>query len=79
MLTYRAFIDTHSHSVLVMGISSGLMMDTPPDGKGDKEKLLGGMMVKKLFGITCSRASRCKCKKAPSPVRYRLQFGAQGA
>ena len=34
------FIDTHSHSVMVMGISSGLVMDTPPDGRGDKDKML---------------------------------------
>ncbi len=34
------FIDTHSHTMLVMGISSGLMMDTPPDGVGDKAKML---------------------------------------
>ncbi len=34
------FIDTHSHTALVMGIASGLMMDTPPDGQGDKEGML---------------------------------------
>ncbi len=34
------FIDTHSHSALVSAISSGLMMDTPPDGMGDKDKML---------------------------------------
>ncbi len=34
------FIDTHSHTMLVMGMASGLMMDTPPDGKGDKDEML---------------------------------------
>ncbi len=37
------FIDTHSHSACVMGISTGLMMDTPADGKGNKEKMLKGV------------------------------------
>ena len=37
------FIDTHSHTVAVMGIATGLMMDTPADGKGNKEKMLKGV------------------------------------
>ncbi len=39
-LMLPGFIDTHSHSVMVMGIASGLMLDTPPDGRGNKEKML---------------------------------------
>ncbi len=39
-LMLPGFIDTHSHTALVMGIASGLMMDTPPDGRGDKEEML---------------------------------------
>ena len=34
------FIDSHSHTNLLMGLASGLMMDTPPDGVGDKDKML---------------------------------------
>ncbi len=39
-LMLPGFIDTHSHTAVVMGLSSGLMMDTPPDGRGDTEKML---------------------------------------
>lgn len=34
------FVDTHSHTVVLAGISTGLMMYTPPTGPGDKEKML---------------------------------------
>ena len=37
------FIDTHSHTMLVMGMASGLMMDTPADGMGDKDKMLAAV------------------------------------
>ncbi len=34
------FIDTHHHGIVVMATAAGLMMATPPDGVGDKAKML---------------------------------------
>ncbi len=39
-LMLPGFIDTHHHGNLVMAIATGLMMDTPPDGVGDKDEML---------------------------------------
>ena len=39
-LMLPGFIDTHHHAALVMSIASSLLMETPADGVGDKEKML---------------------------------------
>ena len=37
------FVDTHHHGAMVMAISCALNMDTPADGVGHKEKMLGAV------------------------------------
>ncbi len=39
-LMLPGFIDTHNHATLVAGVSVGLHIDTPVDGRGDKKKML---------------------------------------
>ncbi len=39
-LMLPGFIDTHHHGNLVMAFATGLTMDTPPDGVGDKDEML---------------------------------------
>ena len=34
------FVDTHSHTLMVAAVASGLLMETPPGGRGDKDKML---------------------------------------
>ena len=34
------FVDTHCHTLMIAAIASGLLLDTPLDGVGDKDKML---------------------------------------